>query len=82
MAGFRDAVWETVWRDPKPSLCNGFGMTGVRPKLIGELEAAFTITFSIIHGRRRQDERDISGTDETASLGDLSGDDDLWKPVR
>jgi hypothetical protein len=54
----------------------------VRPKIIGELETAFTITFSIIHGRRRQDESDISGTDGTAGLEDLSGDDDLWKPVR
>jgi hypothetical protein len=57
-------------------------MTGVMPKIIGELEAVFIITFSIRHARRRQDERYISGTDGTASLADLSGDDDLWKPVR
>jgi hypothetical protein len=57
-------------------------MTGVIPQIIGELEAVFIITFSSIHVRRRQDERYISGTDGTASLEDLSGDDDLWKPVR
>jgi hypothetical protein len=57
-------------------------MIGVIPQIIRELEAVFIITFSIIHVRRRQDENYISGTDGTASLGDLSGDDDLWKPVR